>query len=199
MNALTILKTITTIISIYILIITLRIILSWFRTVNSNQLIVILKKITDPYLNLFRGIKFLRIGMFDLSAMAGIILLFIVHTLLSYFEFALSNNQSITYILVIDIILSILWQGISWVIMLLMFLCLVRAGSLFLSKDPSGKFWQVIDMIVQPISNKLERIVKKNLKYTQALIISAFIFLGMRFIGDFLINQLIRLIYQLPV
>ena len=198
MNTLTVLSTITNIITIYILIITLRIIFSWFRTENNNQLIVILKKITDPYLNLFRGIKFLRIGMFDLSAMAGIVLLFIIQAILYEFQYALVSNESISYILIINIILVITWQGISWVIMLLMFLCLIRAGSLFLSKDPSGMFWQVIDKIVQPISNKLERIVKKNLKYTQALIILAFIFLSMRFIGEFFIIQLVQLVYKLP-
>ena len=68
--AVTILTTLVTLINIYILIISFRIILTWFRTAdNNNQLINIVRKITDPYLSLFRGIKFLRFGMFDLSAM----------------------------------------------------------------------------------------------------------------------------------
>jgi len=200
MTALTILSTIITLLNIYLLIISFRIILSWFRTVDeNNQLIRIVRKITDPYLSLFRGIKFLKLGMFDLSPMAGIVLLVIVQVILTYIEEAIRRDFPITFVLIIIAVLSVLWQSIAWILMLLIILCLIRAGSLFFVNNPSGRFWHVLDMIVQPISNGLEKIVRRDLKYTQALLISALVLIVFRFAGEFLITQLFNLLLQIPV
>lgn len=201
MVVLTILTTLVTLINIYILIISFRIVLSWFRTADeNNQLITIVRKITDPYLSLFRGIKILRIGIFDLSAMIGIVVLFFIQILLSQFENAVRYNVPITFSYVVVILVSVIWHYlIAWILFLLIILCVVRIGSLYLSRDPSGRIWQIIDTVVQPVSNKIEQILRRDLKYSQALIIASVAFLAFRIGGEFLINQLILLLLKIPV
>jgi YggT family protein len=59
------------ILQIYFYILIVYIILTWTPIVNT-QFGRILKKLTDPFLNIFRGL--LVIGMFDLTPMLGLIL-----------------------------------------------------------------------------------------------------------------------------
>ena len=61
-------------IKIYMLILTLRIFLSWFR-LPDNSFTRTLGTFTDPVLDLFRRICPLRIGFFDLSPMIPLLLL----------------------------------------------------------------------------------------------------------------------------
>ena len=97
MTVVDVLSFLVTVISIYMIIITFRIFFSWFSGMDrNNQLLNILRKITDPYLFLFRRIKFLKIGMFDLSPILGILLLYFVQILLSQFQIAILYNESIT-------------------------------------------------------------------------------------------------------
>lgn len=62
-------------ISIYLILIFVRILLSWFPNVDwSNPFFSILSQLTDPYLNIFRSI-IPPIGGIDLSPILGILLL----------------------------------------------------------------------------------------------------------------------------
>jgi len=62
-------------ISIYLILIFVRILLSWFPNVDwSNPFFSILSQLTDPYLNLFRAI-IPPLGGIDFSPILGILLL----------------------------------------------------------------------------------------------------------------------------
>ena len=65
-------------IDIYILIIIVRILLSWFQTAEwANQAMSFLSPITDPYLNIFRSF-IPPIGGLDISPILAIIILQII-------------------------------------------------------------------------------------------------------------------------
>jgi YggT family protein len=69
-------------IQIYTVIIIIRLLLTWFPTVNwSSPPLVVLSQLTDPYLNLFRSL-IPPLGGLDLSPMLAIFLLQIVGNLL---------------------------------------------------------------------------------------------------------------------
>ena len=62
-------------IDLYLLVLTVRVLLSWFRNLNwGGQPWATLRELTDPYLNLFRGVV-PPIGGIDLSPMLGFLLL----------------------------------------------------------------------------------------------------------------------------
>lgn len=72
--------------SIYLILIFIRILLSWFPNVNwSNPFFSILSQLTDPYLNIFRSI-IPPLGGLDLSPILGIILLQVVTSVLQSFS-----------------------------------------------------------------------------------------------------------------
>ncbi|GIM08343.1 hypothetical protein Vretimale_12376, partial [Volvox reticuliferus] len=60
---------------IYLLVLTLRVILTWFRNINwYNEPFATLRQFTDPFLNVFRGIL-PAFGGIDVSPMIGFLLL----------------------------------------------------------------------------------------------------------------------------
>lgn len=70
-------------INIYLLLIFIRILLTWFPTVNwMNQIASFLSPITDPYLNVFRSF-IPPIGGLDLSPILAILVLQVVAQLFS--------------------------------------------------------------------------------------------------------------------
>ena len=70
--------TLNTFIRIYVVLLIIRILLTWFPTVNwYSQPFAALSQITDPYLNLFRSI-IPPLGGIDLSPMLAILVLQLV-------------------------------------------------------------------------------------------------------------------------
>jgi YggT family protein len=68
-------NTLSVFVSIYIALLVIRILLTWFPTVNwYNQPFSALSQITDPYLNLFRSI-IPPLGGMDFSPMLAILVL----------------------------------------------------------------------------------------------------------------------------
>ena len=69
-----ILQVISTTLSLYYFLLIIRILLTWFPGIDwSNGILSALTSITDPYLNIFRGI-IPPIGGFDISSLLALIL-----------------------------------------------------------------------------------------------------------------------------
>ncbi len=72
--AISILQVIGTTLSLYYALLIIRILLTWFPGIDwSNGILSALASITDPYLNIFRGI-IPPIGGFDISSLLALIL-----------------------------------------------------------------------------------------------------------------------------
>ena len=68
-------------VSVYLFVLFVRVLLSWFPNMSSNPLIGGVASITDPYLNIFRGV-IPPIGGIDLSAILAFITLNLLESLL---------------------------------------------------------------------------------------------------------------------
>jgi YggT family protein len=69
--------------SIYFALLILRVLLTWFPTIDwLSQPFALLSQLTDPYLNIFRGL-IPPLGGFDLSPMVAILLLQFAQQLLA--------------------------------------------------------------------------------------------------------------------
>jgi YggT family protein len=73
-----VLRTVLSFTSIYLLLLFIRVILTWFPNINwYNQPFAALSQVTDPYLNLFRSI-IPPLGGLDFSPMLGFLVLTIL-------------------------------------------------------------------------------------------------------------------------
>jgi YggT family protein len=87
-------QTLTTFLSIYTVLLIVRILLSWFPNVDwFSPPFSVLSQLTDPYLNLFRSI-IPPLGGIDLSPILAFLLLSLVRTGLQEFAIAVSSSYA---------------------------------------------------------------------------------------------------------
>lgn len=79
--ALEFLEVVSTFVSIYYILLLIRIALGWFQVDFFNPPFSFLSQLTDPYLNLFRGLV-PAMGGIDFSPMLGFMVLWLVQNLL---------------------------------------------------------------------------------------------------------------------
>ena len=73
--------------SIYSILLIIRILLTWFPGIDwSNGVLSALASITDPYLNIFRGI-IPPIGGFDISSLLAFLILNVIQNLITQLEY----------------------------------------------------------------------------------------------------------------
>ena len=100
MTAITIsiLQVIGTTLSLYYFLLIIRILLTWFPGIDwSNGILSALTSITDPYLNIFRGI-IPPIGGFDISSLIALILFQVIQGFIpSLIGFLLSQGNGFGY------------------------------------------------------------------------------------------------------
>jgi len=186
-------RVITAILATYSFIIFIRIMLSWIPIPQLDRIKEFLSTLVDPYLNIFRGISWLRWGMFDLSPVVGLILL----SILTNITGSLANAQTITAISIFILILQHVWNFLSFTINILIILLIVR---LVVSMVNSGTAhsWGNLDSIIY---NLMARVVgfftHKSVSFHSGLLITIAFLLVCRIGIALLLNLLIKLLISI--
>ncbi len=190
-----ILRVITGVLSGYMLLLFIRIIITWFSGSDYGRPYEILTSITDPYLNYFKQFTFLKFGMMDFSSIAGILLLVIILNILN----TISSYGSITFGLILAIILGAAWSAVNFLITFFIILILIRLITGMLNATRQSPLMTTIETIISPITNSVYHKVFKNnnIAYTTCLGVSGAILLvlllGGNAITDYLGNYLSNL------
>ena len=165
------------VISVYMLLIIFRVLLSWFQGRLNGRGVEILTMLTDPYLKRFQGISWLRFGFLDFSPVVGIAVLGLVSQICS----SLAMSGRITAMMVIVYILSSIWSFASFFINFLIILMVFRLVSvLFFSTWNHQIVFQIDNILYKVTARILGFFTSKNVKYTVALAISAGVLLVFR-------------------
>lgn len=188
------------ILSIYNMLIIIRILLMWIRlpqgeasSVNFGEL---LGKIVDPYLNLFKGIGFLKRGRFDLTPLAAFMVLNILQRIFS--TYAVTGTITVGYVL------ALIFQSLWWSLgsLLLGLLCVVLAIRLYFCYRRTPNSIQYITMldswtswIVDPIHRVVfgGKEVSDRLLILTSLILMVLLYAGLSIGLNFLIGWLMDL------
>ena len=182
-------------VSIYMIILFLRIILNWFTGIGRSKVQDVLERITDPYLNWFRQFSFLRIGYLDLSPIAAIGVLSLVNRLLNI----LAYQGKITIGIILALILQAIWSALSFILGFLIIVLALRLAALIFKFNNYHPFWRIVDTVSQPILFRVNRIIFKDriVNFSAAVIVSmtvlAFIYLVLRILVVFASDMLLRL------
>ena len=170
--------------SIYILLLAFRIILSWFPNRSYGQPYEILLRFTDPYLNQFRRMKLPPVGGFSTHVIVAVLVLVIVQGILS----ELARTGTINLPTVLAIVLLVVWGTARWIMMLFTILSAIRLVGLFVSRNQTHPFWYTVDTIIRPIATWVNRPFKGRLEYSHSLIASIVFLLLVRFIVGAIIS-----------
>lgn len=177
-----ILRIISAFLSLYSLLCLLRIIITWIPNYSYSKPADILAQICDPYMNLFRGIKWLRFGSFDFSPALALCILGAGSQLFS----SLANGGYINLQMILSMILGIFFLIPSSLIFFLIIIFAIRLILIMINRDSYNTSGFMANQIDSSISSIVYRIARtfamgRRITYKAALIISIIALLFLQF------------------
>ena len=190
-----IMRLLSFLVNIYMMVITVRILLTWFSGMGYGKFQEALERITDPYLNWFRRFPILRVGFLDLSPIAALGVL----SLLSRILGTLVYYGKITAGIILAMTLQTFWGAVSFILGFLIIILVLRLIAHAARLNVYGPFWRVVDTISQPILYRINRFLFRDriVNFGTGLIISAagliLVYLALRIIVSVVSVTLTRL------
>ncbi len=184
-------RTLEILVSIYSLLCFIRIFITWIPQVSYSKFAQFLSRICDPYLNLFRNIKWLRLGAFDFSPALSLCLL---GAITSIFQ-GLSRGAKLTVGTVLSIVIQVLWSMISTFIVFFLVIFLVRWIIIITTKSiySQNPFINNIDRAISPVVYKFANLFSFGHvpDYKKSLLISIIALILLLILGGLLFSLLI--------
>ncbi len=192
----TVLRILTSLVTGYMLLIFIRVLLTWFSSGSFGGAEKLLGRITDPYLDFFRRFPFLRMGMMDMSPVAGIIVLVVILNMLN----TITAYGKITLGIILSIILAALWSAVSFLLTLFIILIALRLFMELFQPNTYSPVKTTLDAIVNPVSIYVKNIVarKKFLSYRMQMAMTGGIFAALSIGGNIIVRGLTELLLRIP-
>ena len=181
----------------YLFILSLRIILGWFAPRALGRGWELLTAATDPYLNLFGRIRFLRGNIFDFSPIAAVLVLVVVLDLVNQ----LLDYGRITLGFFLASVFSAAWSGARFFLLLFLVVGVLRTIPFIFRATAGASLWKVVDMIMQPIVAWVMRVFRLGRRsgYIQHLLLTIGLLFVAWLVGELLVRQIVSLLQMLPV
>lgn len=174
----------------------IRILLTWFSGGSFGKPQEMLQKVTDPYLNIFRRFTFLRTERIDFSPIAAIVSLGILLSIVGTLRF----TGEISVGIVLALIVRAVWRAASFLLGFFTILCVVRFASVLIGGTSFNPFWQTIDLMVNPILAYIQRTIfrGRQLSYRNGLGLGILVLIAIIIAGRILIDILAGLLQRIP-
>ena len=184
-------------VSIYILLIFIRIIITWFSRDYYSKPVDILCRITDPYIDWWRKILNLRLGFLDLSPIVGIAALSVLRSILS----SISRYGRIGIGIILGIIIMALWSIISFILGFCIIVLILRLFAYLTNRNIYTSFWKIVESISQPLLYKTNRLIFGNKigSYLKGILITILVMAVLWIGGGYLIPLIANLFISLPL
>lgn len=181
---------------IYILLICIRMLLSWFPGAAYGRPWQLLSRATDPYLAVFRGLSFLRRGMFDFTAIAAILVLVVALDLVT----AIQRYGRLTAGILLGSLVGALWSGLSFLVLLFLVLAVLRALLLLFLRGRESPYSGLLATMVAPVLSLVRGLLPRDwaVREPPALYFTIAALVALRLVGGWLIQLLRGLLYALP-
>jgi YggT family protein len=183
--------------NIYMMIIFVRIILTWFSGMGTGRLQEILAVITDPYLNWFRRFDALRVGFLDLTPIVALGVLSLVNRIFTI----LARYGTIRIGIILAIAVEVLWGAISFFFGFLIIILILRFIAYLTRQSSANHFWRVVDMISQPVVFRINRFIFRGgiMSLGTAIALSLAVLVGGYVILRIAVFIVIGLLANLPI
>lgn len=179
----------TTLLEIYSLICVIRIFMTWIPSISYSSAGRILSRICDPYLNLFRRLRFLIIGGIDFTPAAALLVLSLGGSLCK----ALEQTGTFNIFVLLGILVSMI---ASLVLSILTFLIIILIIRLVIEFMHSGSYGSpvagALDRFLMPVVYKIAKTFTagRSITYRNALIISIIVLVAASFVSSVAFNAL---------
>jgi len=192
----TIMTVVSALLQVYMLLLVIRIVLTWVSMDHGHPVLRILHSISDPYLNWFRRFRFLVLGSIDFSPLAALL---VVNFFASLARMIAMYGQ-VTLGIVLTILVQLIWGAASFFFLVLGVLAVIR----FLAVQfrwGGQAVWGYLDALLQPPAYFLGHLVRphKFLSYTTTLLLLGILNLAAWGLGGLLVTFLTQLLVSLPI
>lgn len=189
-----------TILTIYSFLCFFRIILTWIPEMSYSKAAQFLANICDPYMNIFRGIRWLRMGSFDFSPALGLCLLGAASSLCRM----LSNGGTVSIGMILAMAVQVIFSIISSLIVFIIIVFAVRLIVILMNGNnynSSGFMLNQLDSSISPLVYRIARTftIGKTLTYKSALIIAIISLVVVNFVLNIASGLIIGVLANLPV
>lgn len=184
-------------VSIYAFLCFIRIILTWIPTLAYSPVARFLASICDPYLNLFRGMRFLRLGGIDLSPLLALGILEAVQMVLS----GLGTGHIVSIAYLVALFIQVAGQIVFAVLQFIAVVLIIRLIILFLQKQNSyNPILSQLDASISPIVYGIAKNFTggRQPSYKTALIITIIALVVISFVFNLVLGTIIKCIGLLP-
>ncbi len=187
------------VISIYNILIWIRIILTWvapMTNISNSSFYNILKQVVDPFLSLFRNVKFLKTQRMDFTPLLAFAVLSIVQSILSLF----GSTGSISLGIVLALIINTLWTYfLSPLCIILIGLIIFRLVLCYRKGPNTITMIRSIESIISSYLDWMQkiffvgRIVSDRLLLIVSTIVTTLLYLLTRTAIVYIVNSLVNL------
>jgi len=194
-------RVLNAILVVYLLLVMLRLILSWFQRSATGRPLALLVQVTEPYLALFRGLRFLRIGPLDLSPLAAILVLAMSLDVVG----TLRDSGRLSLGVFLAALTQAVWFGVSFVLVAVLLLVVLLVASLAFGRGPGATLMRTLAAVLQPITAWVKGWAggvfgrRRPLSETQVLLLTAVVVIVVLAAGGLLVPLLRTALLQLPV
>ncbi len=183
--------------SAYMLLIFIRILLTWFGRGSFGRASELLGAVTDPYLNYFRRFTFLRFGMIDFSPIAAIIILVVAQNILN----TILTFGRVTLGIILAILLQASWSAVSFLLTFFIILIAVRLLMELISPASYSPVKTTLEAIINPVVSYTKNLIarKQFISYRMQMAVTGGILLGLSLGGGALVRILSVLLQKIPL
>ena len=189
-----VLSIIAAVISIYAILCMVRVIITWIRSISYTPFAQFLANICDPWLNIFRGKKWLCIAGLDFGPALAISILGAIAALISSI-----GRGGFHFGFILSTIISLAWSIVASIISFIILILIIRLIFLLLGKD-SDSFWDMVDGPIQKITGTVTRPFSGGnpVSFKARIIASIIILFVVDLIGSLLFGFLCNMIGRIP-
>jgi YggT family protein len=184
--------------SLYLLLIFVRIILTWFSIARDSKPVAVLSAITDPYLDWFRRFPALTLGGFlDVSPVVAMAVLSILNNIFM----SLAHYGSITIGFVLALVIGSLWSAVSFLLGFAVIALGLQLFACLTGQNAASPFWRVVDAISQPLISRVNGFFYsgKGVEYKTSVITALIVFAALWLGGGVIIRVASALLLYLPI
>ncbi len=182
----------------YLFLLSMRIVLGWFAPQALGRAWEILRIVTDPFLDLFARIRFLRGGVFDFSPIAAVLVLVVALDLVNQ----LLYYGRITLGFFLASVLAAAWSGARFLLLLFLIVGILRTIPVLFRGSLGAGIWKVVDMVIKPVVDWVTRLFRFSIRatYMQHLLFTLGILFVVWLFGELLvIPKIVELFQRLPI
>jgi len=190
-------RLVSTLLLLYMLLIAMRVLLSWFSASVHGRYWHVLLRLTDPYLNLFRGLAVLHRGAFDFTVVAAVLVLVVAKSLVD----AVLVYGRITLGLLASLLVGAVWSGVSFLIVLFLLLAVLRLLTLQFARRYDSPIGGLLEAMVRPAVTAVRGLLPRGwqLKESYVLLTVVAALTVILLLGGLGFNWLRLLLRGLPV